>query len=186
MSERNEYGDYGNRVGNSRRDRARVNIIDEPQGDSGKIKELQESWITAPESDYCKHRSDGRQQAVPSVPAYERASECEDNEDYRYEHVRCPTLLVSIRKDYATSRVYGTNRAANHRAEHKEMYSRGEITNKLGYQYMASLGESKGHESDTQRNKAYQLCNENSRITRIKSKKSNYILHSMKIRSINN
>ena len=186
MSERNKYGNYGNRVGNSRRDRPRVNIIDKPQCDRRKIKELQKSGIAAPESDDSKHRSDGGQQAVPSVPAYKRASDGEYDEDYRHEHVRCPTLLVPIRKDYATSRVYGTDRAANHRAEHKEMYSRGEITNKLGYQYMASLGESKGHESDTQRNKAYQLCNENSRITRIKSKKSNYILHSMKIRSINN
>ena len=69
MSERNEYGDYGNRVGNSRRDRARVNIIDEPKGDRGEIKELQKSGITAPESDYGKHGSDRRQQAVPSVPA---------------------------------------------------------------------------------------------------------------------
>ena len=87
MSERNKYGNYGNRVGNSRRDRPRVNIIDKPQCDRRKIKELQKSGIAAPESDDSKHRSDGRQQTVPSVPAYKRASDGEYDEDYRHENV---------------------------------------------------------------------------------------------------
>ena len=66
-------------------------------------------------------------------------------------------LLSLVEKDKVASCIHAGNCAANGLSEHKEMYSGRQIRKKLGYEYVFSFLQGKGHEREHKRNKTDKL-----------------------------